>query len=158
MGKTSPTAIEVAELTRKALDLRKAGLNYERIAATLQISKSRAWQLVNRAIKEITAESAEELVKLEAARLDDMFRAMWVSGMEGKGWAIDRLLAIMERRARLFGLDQPQKHSVAVISEDAIDAEIRRLTEELGRNDALFEARQVAAAERSEAASPTEES
>jgi hypothetical protein len=45
--------------------------------------------------------------------------------------AIDRLLKIQERRARLLGLDAPTQHRVNVLSEDAIDAEIARLEAEL---------------------------
>lgn len=44
--------------------------------------------------------------------------------------AIDRMIRIMERRAKLLGLDAPTK--VEVITLDAIEAEIRRLNEELG--------------------------
>ncbi len=57
--------------------------------------------------------------------------------------AIDRLLKIQDRRAKLLGLDAPKK--VEVITIDAIDAEIARLTAELG---------ELAAAEAADAAGP----
>jgi hypothetical protein len=41
------------------------------------------------------------------------------------------LLRVMERRARLLGLDAPAKHEVLTL--DAIDAEIRRLEEQLSQ-------------------------
>jgi hypothetical protein len=41
------------------------------------------------------------------------------------------LLRVMERRARLHGLDAPAKHEVLTL--DAIDAEIRRLEEQLSK-------------------------
>jgi hypothetical protein len=44
--------------------------------------------------------------------------------------AIDRLLKIQERRAKLLGLDAPAK--LEVLTLDAIDAEIRKLQSELG--------------------------
>jgi len=53
--------------------------------------------------------------------------------MEGKGWAVDRLLAVMDRRARLLGLDRPAKHEVLTI--DAIDHEIARLMAQFGQVD-----------------------
>jgi hypothetical protein len=45
--------------------------------------------------------------------------------------AIDTLLRIQERRARLLGLDAPAQTTVHVLSEDAIDQEIARLEAEL---------------------------
>lgn len=45
--------------------------------------------------------------------------------------AIDRLLKIQERRAKLLGLDAPKR--LEVITLDAVDAEIARLTAELGQ-------------------------
>jgi hypothetical protein len=45
--------------------------------------------------------------------------------------AIDRLLKIQERRAKLLGLDAPARHEVVTL--DALDTEIARLSAELGR-------------------------
>lgn len=47
--------------------------------------------------------------------------------------AIDRLLKIGDRRAKLLGLDAPQRLEVLTI--DAIDAQIRGLTEQLAALD-----------------------
>jgi hypothetical protein len=44
---------------------------------------------------------------LEAGRLDQLQLAIWKSALAGHLGAIDRVLRIMERRARLFGLDTP---------------------------------------------------
>lgn len=57
--------------------------------------------------------------------------------------AIDRLLKIGDRRAKLLGLDAPQRLEVLTI--DAIDAQIRGLTEQLAALDS--EASQTEAAE-----------
>jgi hypothetical protein len=35
----------------------------------------------------------------------------------------------------LLGLDEPAKHRVDVITEEMVDAEIKRLEQELGLND-----------------------
>jgi hypothetical protein len=48
--------------------------------------------------------------------------------------ALDR---VQKRRAALLGLDEPAKIRVETITEDAVDAEIRRLTEELALNGGL---------------------
>jgi hypothetical protein len=45
--------------------------------------------------------------------------------------ALDRLLKIQERRARLLGLDAPSKSRVEVVTTDQITAEIERLEREI---------------------------
>lgn len=45
------------------------------------------------------------------------------------------LVRVQERRAKLLGLDAPAKARVEVVTEDMVDAEIRRLTEKLDLND-----------------------
>ena len=46
---------------------------------------------------------------LEAARLDAMLLPLWRRVQQGDERAVDRALKIMERRARLLGLDAPSK-------------------------------------------------
>lgn len=62
--------------------------------------------------------------------------------------AIDRVVRIRERRAKLLGLDAPQRHEV--VSLDAVDAEIRRLTAELGGSAEAGEATAAEATARAE--------
>ena len=49
---------------------------------------------------------------LELARLDVAQRAIWKKVVKGDLAAIDRLLKIMQRRAKLIGLDAPVKLDV----------------------------------------------
>lgn len=49
--------------------------------------------------------------------------------------AMDRIIRIQERRARLMGLDAPVRHRVTTITEDQVDAEMRRLTAQLADLD-----------------------
>jgi len=53
--------------------------------------------------------------------------------VEQKLRGLDRLLRIQERRAKLMGLDAPVEARIEVVTEDVIDAEIRRLTQEIDR-------------------------
>jgi hypothetical protein len=50
--------------------------------------------------------------------------------------ALDRVLRIRERRARLLGLDAPARARVEVVGEDALDALIASYTEQLSTIDA----------------------
>jgi len=54
-------------------------------------------------------ETSQELINLERARLDALFMAVFPQARRGIMPAVDRCLAIMQRRARLLGLDMPLK-------------------------------------------------
>ena len=54
--------------------------------------------------------------------------------------AIDRILKVMERRARLLGLDAPAKSDVRVT--DVLDEQIQQLAAELGFMAALGDIRE----------------
>lgn len=45
--------------------------------------------------------------------------------------ALDRLLRIQERRAKLHGTDAPSKRSVEVVTKDALVAEMERMSQEM---------------------------
>jgi hypothetical protein len=92
----------------RVLTMRKAGVPFEVIADRVGYKdKSGAYRAWERAMKGLVTEPAEELRKLELARLDDLLFAIWKKGTEGDLGAIDKLLKISERRAKLAGLDMP---------------------------------------------------
>ena len=49
---------------------------------------------------------------------------MWDKAMGGDGWAVDRVLAIMDQRARYIGLYAPLQERITVITEETVDAAI----------------------------------
>jgi hypothetical protein len=106
----SQERIAAAERARQALELRKAGAQYADIATTLGYADaSGAYRAVSRALAKLTAEPAAELRELELLRLDRMLQAIWDQVIRGNHGAVDRALRIGERRAKLLGLDAPQK-------------------------------------------------
>lgn len=117
--------MDAAERRRQALELRKAGVDFRTIADRLGYEgPSGAHKAVTTALKALTAEPAEELRTLELERLDAMLRSLWVRATNAKGadlGAIDRVLKIMERRAKLAGLDAPSRINVAMMVETAAD-------------------------------------
>jgi hypothetical protein len=56
----------------------------------------------------------EEQVRLEVQRLDSLFEPHFRRGITGDVRATLVCLKVMERRARLLGLDAPARHPVAV--------------------------------------------
>lgn len=106
--------LAAAEKRRQAMQLRTAGATYEEIARTLGYSsRSAAYHAVQKALKDMLQEPADDLRKVEAERLDKLQRALWKQAMDGNQGAVDRVLRIMERRAKLLGLDAPVKQEVS---------------------------------------------
>ena len=94
----------------QALELRKAGATYQAIADQLGYANARgAHKAVASALKLTLREPADEVRDLEVARLDAMLLPLWRRVQQGDERAVDRALRIMERRARLLGLDAPSK-------------------------------------------------
>lgn len=90
------------------MKLRIAGKSFEHIAEELGYrSLSGAHKAVTTALKKTLQEPADELRTMEAERLDRMLEGLWDKARSGDTWSVDRVLNIMERRARLLGLDKP---------------------------------------------------
>lgn len=58
------------------------------------------------------AADAAELRAEEVSRLDAMLAGLWPDARRGHLGAVDRVLRLMERRARLLGLDAPEKKAL----------------------------------------------
>jgi hypothetical protein len=63
---------------------------------------------------------------LELMHLDALQDALWPSGIAGDQGAVDRILKIMERRARILGLDAAPKLPQGEIDE-LIQRELDRI-------------------------------
>ncbi|MCD4558240.1 hypothetical protein [Schaalia sp. lx-100] len=102
--KRGPTK-ERADRMAKALKLREAGLTLDQIAKQLGKSTSQIDRDLRDALRLTIQEPADSLRIVEARRLDALQRALWARAMRGETAAIDRILRIQERRARLLNLD-----------------------------------------------------
>lgn len=136
----------------KACELRSAGRTYSQIAEELKYpNQGCAFRGVQRAIKEILQEPAEEVRQLELQRLDNMYASV-VEVMERQHFtvsngriiyhgdsplpddspvlqAVDRLLKIQERRSKLLGLDAAQKTQVSGgVRYEVVGVDLDKLT------------------------------
>lgn len=84
---------------------------------------------------ERAATSFEDWVTEELAKLDRLERAMLHQALQGNGAATEKVLSIMDRRAKMLGLNKPDKVEHTHITRDLIEAEIERLEAELARNE-----------------------
>lgn len=144
--------LESAERDAHACRLRAQGRSFQQIANELGIhSKSAARSMVQRALVATVQEAGDELRVLELERLNLLLDTAWrvmetVHYAHSQGRvvklddvplvdsapvlaAMDRILKIMERRAKLVGLDAPVRHTVMTV--DMLDAEIADLEQKL---------------------------
>jgi hypothetical protein len=111
---TSERRLSAAQKRVRALELRRAGKTFEQIASEVGYrSKSSAHDAVMKGLHETLAEPADELRSLEAERLNELLAGLWEKAKSGDLWAVDRALSIMERRAKLFGLDRPPEDDLS---------------------------------------------
>jgi len=114
-SKTSARKLTARERENRALELRMTAATYSQIGQALGISEAGAYKAVIRALGKLNAkvmENAEELRTLEVQRLDSLFITMYAQAKSGHQGAVDRCLRIMERRAKLLGLDAPTKQDI----------------------------------------------
>jgi DNA-binding CsgD family transcriptional regulator len=113
------TTEKAAARRLQAIELRKAGATYRQIGERLSVSEAQAYNDVQRELARLatqTQDAAAALRVLESERLDALMLALWQQAKQGNQGAIDRVLKVMERRARLVGLDAPTRidHTVDV--------------------------------------------
>lgn len=109
-SKTSKRILQGQERAQAAVALRLKGETYGEIGKALGISAPSAYRAVARSLKRViakTSEDADELRTLELQRLDKLLLALWPRASKGNDAAVDRVLRVMERRAKLKGLDAP---------------------------------------------------
>jgi hypothetical protein len=119
--KAGKKRIRNREHLAQALGLRKAGASYDAIGKALGLSKTRAYQLVTEGLEEINQtvrDEAQAVKRLELERCDELLLALWPQRKNPR--AADSILRIMERRARLEGLDAPQKIAPTTPGGDAL--------------------------------------
>lgn len=130
------------ERALKALALRREGLPYRVIAERLNWGdESSARYAVARLLDRTEAEEVAELRYIEGERLDELQRTHWAAALAGDMDAGKMVLKVMERRARLFGLDAPSK--VAVEQMSSIEF-AEQFVELVGRMDSRMLAEAVA--------------
>lgn len=132
-GKRTPESIAKS---KTALELRHSGATYPQIAQAMQCAQSTAHEYVQAALRETIQEPADAVRELELARLDVMLKALWQTVLNGspseKRNAVDRCLAIQDRRARYLGLDAPQRRIVEIVTEDEFARTVKALEDEIG--------------------------
>jgi DNA-binding CsgD family transcriptional regulator len=128
ISRQGPSKVRTAELEAECLRLRREGLTHREIAARLGVAPATAYRRIRHALDEVNERNVEDattLRSLEMLRLDELQNAIWQRATDGDVRALDRILAIMTRRAKLLGLDAPERRRTKVRINPQ-DAKFRR--------------------------------
>ena len=124
-------AAELEAKEAKVLELRRAGFTFQRIAEEVgYATPSGAQRALERIMTRNIPQAPEEFRWQELDRLDRMQVALWPRAMKGDDRAIGTIIRLMERRARLVGIDAPQRIQAEVVNYDGtrdIDGDIERI-------------------------------
>ncbi|WP_448712747.1 helix-turn-helix domain-containing protein [Microbacterium profundi] len=94
-------------LTRRAeaFMLHRTGVDMSTIAQRMDVHPKTVQRWIREEVQRIPEEAAEAIRAIELARLDAILVPQMRLALAGDGYAVDRVLKIMERRARYLGLD-----------------------------------------------------
>lgn len=108
-AKPGTDLVVTRERENQALEMKLAGLSYAEIAKQMGYTRQAAWKAVWRRLNEFPAENAAELRKLENARYDKLQARAWLKMQQGDIKAMQIITSIMQQRARLNGLNAPER-------------------------------------------------
>lgn len=135
---------ETQALTAEIVALRDAHWSWGEIAKRVGRSTTYCHELHDRAITVEQSGTTAETARMEECRLLEQVIRRSLRDIEAdeakesggslrsraESWRV--VLAASDQRAKLLGLNPPQRREITVFSEDAIDAEIKRLEAQLG--------------------------
>jgi len=109
-SRTSPARIAAARRAARALELRAGGATFAEIARRLGYAgRTGAHDAVMRALDATVRPAADEVRLLDLVKLDKLWRTAFPRALGGDHEATRACLRIMERQARLLGLDMRQR-------------------------------------------------
>ena len=132
MSRKSKNA-QIEERRKKVAANLLGGLTYRQMAETFGVSLGTIANDVRIVLgrwRREQVQNADEWTRLELERLNRLTNALWNNALDGKLAAVDRILKVMERRAKLLGLDAPVKQDLtsdgeSLVPTDKLVAEIR---------------------------------
>lgn len=113
-SKTSKRQITAREREAQAIGLRLSGATYQQIADVIGYrGPSSAFNAVIRGLdRMLPVQEADDLRRIMAAQIDKLTFGIWKQATGGHLGALDRVVRLMERKARLLGLDAPVRADI----------------------------------------------
>ena len=108
-GKGDPQHMATLVGREKAYELRLSGMSYSAIGREIGVDASTAHRYVMTEMDRIrpNREQVEKVREQEIDRLDRMLEGIWKKASNGDLAALDRVVRLMERRAKFLGSDAP---------------------------------------------------
>ena len=133
--------VRLIEARQRALELRREGMSYRQIAAIMKVYAHTAYGYVQAELNDLrdqTLEDTEALRDIELQRADEFLRSLGAGIRAGDPQSIGVAIKVMERRAKLLGLDAPERKTVthqvispedaAKLSDEELLARMKHLT------------------------------
>jgi len=138
----SMTRDQAASRAARIVELRTDRRSFREIAQLVNLSPTRCHQIYTAECDRLPAQALAEHRREALEMIDRADRDLITlaedpqvsARMRAECWSAIR--AWEERRAPLLGLDRPARREVTVITAEAVDAEIKRLTAEMDRQAA----------------------
>lgn len=130
-SKAASDRVRASKRRGEAFEYRIAGLSYSKIADKLGISTSRAHSLVAEALKE-SQESVKDLAnrhrQIQHARIEKLVAALWsdavaARSVEERRRSIAQIVKLLDRQAKLWGMDAPKLVEATVKNLQEVDPE-----------------------------------
>lgn len=122
------------ERVEEILRMRRGGLSFEQIAERLEVDEDTAYRVwLEQSKVRLSPDDFNTLRSTEAERLDAAQAAVWSKVLRGEVPSVLAMLRIMERRAKLLGLDA---NEVRQQQEVTVDDAFSRLIESFSAPEA----------------------
>jgi hypothetical protein len=120
---------ELVEKETTIIELRQEGYIWREIAVMVDMSIAGVAKAYKRALTRHPHAAIDEHRELELDRLDILQRTYWQPAVNGNLRAADYVLRVIDKRAKLLGLDAPLKVQAEVVTYDGsdLDAEVERV-------------------------------
>jgi hypothetical protein len=120
---------ELVEKETTIIELRQEGYVWREIATMVDMSIAGVVKAYKRALTRHPVAAIEEHRELELDRLDNLQRTYWQPAVNGNLRAADFVLRVIDKRAKLLGLDAPLKVQAEVVTYDGsdLDREVERV-------------------------------
>lgn len=123
---------EEREREARAVEMRMQGASFREIAQAVgyanEASAARAFW---RAMDRTPAENVVQLRRTESQRIDQIIQALWPNAMAGSARHGEVICKLIERKARLLGLDAPIVTQIEVITRDVLEHALAELEGDL---------------------------
>ncbi len=129
----NPAELALTDLERKerkVVELKQMGVTFDVIAKEVGYANaSGAWHAYNRYMEKYKSVPVESQYELQETRIERLLAGVWTKALRGEIPAVMAAVKLLERQAKLFGLDAPDKSVSIGINLDGdgeLDEQVKR--------------------------------